>query len=69
MANISYDERERRRRAAEFARTSLGLEGMNPSMVCLEKTRRFIDGEIDFNEFLQESHQPSIRPYGSEITS
>lgn len=54
MNHISHEERERRRRAAAFARASLGLEGMSPSVVCLEQAQRFISGEIDLVEFLQQ---------------
>ncbi|WP_100428765.1 antitoxin VbhA family protein [Janthinobacterium sp. 67] len=58
MNSISHEERERRRRAVAFARASVGLEGMTPSVVCMEQAQRFIRGEIDLIEFLQQS--PSI---------
>lgn len=58
MNHTSHEERERRRRAVEFARASLGLEGMCPSVVRLEQAQRFIRGEIDLVEFLQQP--PSI---------
>lgn len=58
MNHISPEERERRRRAMAFARASLYLEGMSPSVVCLEQAQRFIRGEIDLDEFLQQP--PSI---------
>lgn len=58
MNHTSHEERERRRRAVEFAHASLYLEGMSPSVVCLEQAQRFIRGEIDLVEFLQQP--PSI---------
>jgi hypothetical protein len=55
MTNISNEERERRSQAVEFARASVGLEGMIPSAACLGQARHFIEGEIDLDEFLQGS--------------
>jgi hypothetical protein len=55
MTNISNEERERRRKAVEFARASVGLEGMIPSAAELEHARHFIEGRIDLNEFLEGS--------------
>lgn len=58
MTNISLEECEDRRRATEFALASVRLEGMILSVACLEQAQRFIRGEIDLVEFMQES--PSI---------
>lgn len=58
MNHTSHEERERRSRAVAFARASLYLEGISPSVVCLKQAQRFIRGEIDLVEFLQQP--PSI---------
>lgn len=63
ILTISNEERERRRRAMEFARASVGLEGMSPSVVCLEQAQRFIRGEIDLTEFSQQSHSIVGTPF------
>jgi hypothetical protein len=50
---IDPDERERRRRAVQFARASVGLEGFTPSAEAEALAARFIDGEIDLPTFLK----------------
>ncbi len=52
---IDPDERERRRRAVEFARASVGLEGFTPSAEAEALAERFIAGEIDLPTFLRGS--------------
>ena len=44
-------ERRRREGAVNFARTSIGLEGLRPSMADEERARHFIDGEIPLDVF------------------
>ncbi len=43
---ISAEEREHRRAADAYARTSIRLEGLTPSAFSDEMTRRYNDGEI-----------------------
>lgn len=59
-AVIPEVERERRQRAVDFARASIGLEGFTPSRAVEERARRFIDGEIDLPEFVEVSPIDSV---------
>jgi hypothetical protein len=50
---ISAAERRRRENAINFARSSVGLEGLKPSGAEEYHARRFINGEIELAEFVQ----------------
>lgn len=50
---ISAEERKRREDAANFARASIGLEGFKISAECEARTQRYINGEIDFDQFIE----------------
>lgn len=50
---ISAAERVRRENAIRFSRASLGLEGIKPSAEEEEHARRFINGDIDLDEYVQ----------------
>ncbi|WP_338880032.1 antitoxin VbhA family protein [Achromobacter veterisilvae] len=54
---ISDAERDRRVAAVSYARASVGLEGFLLSAADEAHAQRFIDGQIDLNEF--------VRPRGS----
>lgn len=49
----SAAERQRRENAVNFSRASVGLEGFKPSQEEEARAQRFINGEIDLNEFVQ----------------
>ncbi|WP_109582570.1 antitoxin VbhA family protein [Cupriavidus plantarum] len=46
-------ERDRRVAAVSYARASVGLEGFSLSAADEEHAQRFIDGDIDLEEFVQ----------------
>src|SRR5690606_1577917 len=46
-------ERDRRVAAVNYARASVGLEGFSLSAADEEHAQRFIDGDIDLEEFVQ----------------
>lgn len=50
---ISGAERNRRVAAVNYARASVGLEGLSLSAADEENAQRFIDGNIDLEEFVQ----------------
>lgn len=50
---ISTEERQRREEAANFARASVGLEGFKISAECEARTQRYINGEIELDQFLK----------------
>lgn len=50
-------ERRRRSEAVNFARASIGLEGFKPSEEEEARAQRFIDGEIDLDEFVHGASQ------------
>ena len=50
---ISGAERDRRVAAVNYARASVGLEGFSLSAPDEEHAQRFIDGDIDLEEFVQ----------------
>lgn len=50
---ISGAERDRRVAAVNYARASVGLEGFSLSAADEEHAQRFIDGDIDLEEFVQ----------------
>jgi hypothetical protein len=51
-ASPNAAERQRRQKAVNFARASMGLEGFTLSDEDEARTRRFINGEIDLDEFV-----------------
>ena len=55
----SNAERLLRRDAVNFARASVGLEGLKPSGALESQARRFINGEIDLAEFLRTDVVPA----------
>ena len=50
-APISAEERRRRQEAFNYARASVGLEGIKVSKKCEKHALRFINGEIDMPTF------------------
>lgn len=50
---ISGAERNRRVAAVNYARASVGFEGFSLSAADEENAQRFIDGDIDLEEFVQ----------------
>jgi hypothetical protein len=54
---ISEAEQERRKKAVDFARASLVLEGFKISDAAEERARRLISGEIDLVEFVKMSNE------------
>lgn len=50
---ISPAERKRREEAVNYARASVGLEGFKIGGAEEQHAQRFINGEIDMNEFLK----------------
>ncbi|MDR1276111.1 MAG: antitoxin VbhA family protein [Candidatus Accumulibacter sp.] len=48
---IDAEERERRRVAVNYGWASVGLEGFTVSPEAKEHGRRYIEGEIDLQEF------------------
>lgn len=52
---ITDAERRKRQAAADFARSSLRLEGFSPSEEAEARMRRFIDGEIGLDEAVKPS--------------
>lgn len=51
---ISEDELRRRKEAIDYARASIGLGGFAPSPAAEHQAERFINGEIDMQEFMRE---------------
>ena len=49
-------QRQKRQDAVNFARASVGLEGFRTSPEDEAIAKRFVDGEIDFSEFIKVSH-------------
>jgi hypothetical protein len=49
---ISEAEREGRKKAVDFARASLGLEGFTISEETEAQARQFVNGEIDLGELI-----------------
>ena len=54
---ISESERKRREEAFQFAKASVGLEGLELDMDEQERARKFINGEIELNEFTKIRHK------------
>lgn len=53
---ITEAERRRRQAAVDYARASVGLEGFKLSDADLAHARRFVDGEINLEEFSNQLH-------------
>lgn len=53
-STISVAERERRQKAVDFAHASVGLEGFKLSDEAKKHAQRFVNGEIDLKEFIQD---------------
>ena len=53
VAPITEDERRKRKKAVNFARASVGLEGFKPSEAEEQRAARFVAGEIDLAEFVK----------------
>lgn len=53
---ISPAERRRHEEAVNFARASIGLEGLKPSETVEVATCKFINGEISLANFLRSTH-------------
>jgi len=51
--HITAEERRRRQEAVDYARASVGLEGFKLSEADEAHAERFINGEIDINEFVK----------------
>lgn len=51
-ADLHADERHRRQDAVDFALANVGLSGFTPSEEAQDQMRRFIDGEMNINEFV-----------------
>lgn len=49
---LPEEQRLRRQAAIDFALANIGLSGFAPSEDARDQMRRFIDGEIDLDEFL-----------------
>ena len=52
-SNITPDEQGKRQAAVNAARASVGLEGFQLTPDTERIAQRFINGEIDFNEFMR----------------
>ena len=57
---LSLAERRRREDAVAFARSSVSLEGFQPSEPAEVHARRFISGDIQLSEFVQV--MPGVEP-------
>lgn len=53
MYTITEAEKEQRQRAVDFARGSIGLEGFKISAAHEAHVQRYVNGEIDLEEFLK----------------
>ena len=51
---LSPNERRKREEAVRFANASVGLEGFKVSPEAEARAQRFINGDIDLAEFLQQ---------------
>lgn len=51
-SKITPEERASRQEAVDFARASVAMEGFKLSAEEIEHGRRYIDGEIDLEEFV-----------------
>ncbi len=55
LPKIDDEERQARRQAVEYAQASVALEGFEISEPSKKLAQRFIDGEIDLDEYLNTS--------------
>jgi len=53
---ISDEERQARQQAVEYARASVALEGLEQTEAAKAHAQRFIDGEIDLEQYLSASY-------------
>ncbi len=53
---ISDEERRARQQAVEYAQASVALEGLEQTEAAKAHAQRFIDGEIDLDEYLSASY-------------
>jgi len=56
---ISAQERQKRMKALNFARASMKLSGFNPSPEAEARSERFVAGEIDLQQFVNEGLESS----------
>lgn len=55
VSKISEEERRARQQAVEYARASVALEGLEQTEASRAHAQRFIEGEIDLDEYLNAS--------------
>jgi hypothetical protein len=51
-ASITPEERRKREEAVRFGHACVGLEGFKQTPASIALAQRFIDGEIDMDEFI-----------------
>ena len=54
-APITEAERRKRQEAVNFARANVGLEGFKPSEEAEQRAARFVAGEIDLAEYVDQA--------------
>ena len=60
---ISDAEKNRRKIAADYARASIGLEGLKITDEHEAQIKRFINGELDFDELTKTVHEQVKRSH------
>ena len=60
---ISDAEKNRRKIAADYARASIGLEGLKITDEHEAQIKRFINGELDFDELTKTIHEQVKRSH------
>lgn len=55
-SKISDEERRARQQAVEYAEASVALEGLEQTEASKVHAQRFIDGEIDLDQYLNASY-------------
>lgn len=58
--SISRDEHERRLKAVNYARASVGLEGFKPTPAAEALAARFVSGEISMADYVKQ--MPTVDP-------
>ncbi len=53
---ISDEERRARQQAVEYAQVSVALEGLEQTEAAKAHAQRFVDGEIDLDQYLSASY-------------
>jgi hypothetical protein len=53
LPRISEEERQERRKGYEYAKASVGLEGYELTAEFDRLAKRYIDGEMDWEEFME----------------